>query len=461
MASRQRWVAVVAYVLILAACTGTGAVEDPIAPPDVFAPTPTIGDDSATTTTTRTRPTPTTTIDVERVEILKVDPLTLEAIPGFDSIPMGDWMWGQPSPDGTYLAAFVGDEQRGGSEVRLINIVNWQLEGRWREFPESDLQVTDDGTIYFVRFGQLQRVRAGASAPQMVASQPTGFYPSTLGRFLEQNLLTFGSRGEGNEREHGSIVSIDVTSGVVTEIDLPEVQIGQVNPESEEPRSGYLYTTPSVVWDEAGARALVVHGDEDVISEVDLTSGVVSGHTFEAGAPKTPNVQRSSALSPDGRYLYVSGRRTEEVDVDGETWRIGTAPTGVISIDTTNWQVVSSVEATISEIYLSPGGDRIFGWGYSTEEGNTSYSTESDGLFVLDSANLEVLAHHPFQSQDQWYGPFSFNEEVGVGYVTTWRGRAYVDVVDLASGQILTSIEGSDTLEMIGSIGVLSTTASQ
>ena len=445
--------------MLLGACTDGSSNIDPTAPPGVFAPTPSIDDESAPSTTARPRPS--TTIDIERAVIYPVDPLTLEALPGFEPIAMSDWVWGQPSNDGTYFAATVGDDD-GFTELRLINILDWELEGSWRGSPESELLVTDDGTIYFIGLGRLQRVRAGDSGSETIAPLPVGFYTWGMGRVIGGDLVTFGSRVTTDQTEHASIVSIELTNGMITEIELPEVRIGQVDPESEEPWSGFMYITPSLVWDEANARALVVHGDEDVVSEIDLTSGNVTEHTLDSGGGtsdlSTPILQRSTALSPDGKHLYVSSRRIEGVEVEGDTWTVRTASVGVISIDTTIWQVGSRIDEPIADIHISPAGDRILAWGFSTEEGDTNYLTESTGLFVLDSASLEVLAHYPSDRQDQWYGPFSFNDEVGVGYVTSWAGRARIDVIDLVSGQIITSTEGvGDNLSMIGPIGILST----
>ncbi len=59
---------------------------------------------------------------------------------------------------------------------------------------------------------------------------------------------------------------------------MPGVVIGQVDPVSQGPWAGYLYTSPSFTWDPRGARLLVVHGDEDVISEVDIETGEVIEH---------------------------------------------------------------------------------------------------------------------------------------------------------------------------------------
>jgi hypothetical protein len=448
--------------LIIAACTGVGARDDPITPPDVFAPTPTIGDESSETTST-SRPATTTTLDVERGEILKVDPLTLEPLPGHDPIPMGDWMWGQPSPNGSYFAAFAGDEYAGSSEIRLIDVANWRLEQAWRGFPESELHVTDDGTIYVVSFGQIHRLQPGINGSEEVARLPASFQPWFIGRIIGEDLVTVGTRGVSDQAEQLSIVSIGITTETVTEIALPDVHIGPAESSSGEPLAEYLYIYPSVVWDEAGRRALVAHGDENVISEVDLESGIVSEHTFEstgaANGTPTPFMQRSAAISPDGRRVYLSGRAIVDAATDDETRKITTAPLGVISIDTTTWQVVAEIADPVAEVHPSPDGSRIIGWGYSTEEGETIHSTESTGLYVLDSATLDIVAQYPPESQIEWYGPVTFNEEAGTGYVTVWRARARVLVIDLDSGQTLASVEGGDTLNMFGSIGVLNADA--
>ena len=71
---------------------------------------------------------------------------------------------------------------------------------------------------------------------------------------------------------------------------FPEVLVGAVDPVSQGPWAGYLYNSPSFSWETRDAnRLLAVHANEDVVSEVDVSSGVVTKHTFFGSEPTTPS----------------------------------------------------------------------------------------------------------------------------------------------------------------------------
>jgi hypothetical protein len=442
-------VVIVACALLVVACTTTGTAVDPIAPPDVFASTPTIGKFSPATTA---RPVPTRPPEIERTEILPVDRLTLQPRPGYDPIPMGDWMWGQPSPDGGYLAALVGST-RGTSEVRLVDLANWQVEGLWAQSPESGLLVTDDGTVYLAGSGQFQRLRLGDTVPEEVARLPSGFQPWLIGPLFDGAFAIFGTRFQSGES--ASVVSIDVTSGMMNEIELPDIRVGSLHPDSLE--AGDPYISPFPVWDTAGNRALVLHGDEDVLSEIDLSTGAVTRHELDVGdraADPAPTFQKSASISPDGSILYVSGQKVTTV-ADGVDSPITSESVGVIAVDTATWQVRSQTAEPIGQVAVSPRGDRILGWGVSTVEGDIAGEAESTGLFVLDAPSLTVLSRHHPNERQRWYLPFSFNDGGDIGYATSYQSQAGIEAIDLTSGEVIASIEGGDTLTMFGSIGVL------
>ena len=92
------------------------------------------------------------------------------------------------------------------------------------------------------------------------------------------------------------------------------------------------------------------------------------------------------AVSPDGRFLYVASRDVELIE-DDDNWLVNTIPAGVATIDTTTWQVVARTEEPISDIYISQVG-RLLGSGYTTEESESVYVSESTGLYMLDRSSL-------------------------------------------------------------------------
>jgi hypothetical protein len=81
--------------------------------------------------------------------LVKLDPLTLEAVPGLDPIPMSADSWNIVSSDGTLLVNFEWDDQSRIIYGRTIDIDNWkhlsafQVDGG----PHSGL-AEDEGTLY-------------------------------------------------------------------------------------------------------------------------------------------------------------------------------------------------------------------------------------------------------------------------------------------------------------------------
>jgi hypothetical protein len=449
MASRQRLVTVVASVLILVACTDVA--DDPTASRDVFAPTPTIGNESGPTSTL---PNPTTRVPVERRVVLPVDPVTLEALDGFEPIPMGDWVWAVASSAEAYLAAWVGDDT-GEAEVRLIDMARWEQVGSWPLSPGSDMFVSDEGAVYFVDYGTRSEVHGaevGDGVPSLIAELPQRFSPLGIGHLFDGRLALFGTRSDVGE--NGAIAVIEIDTGTVTEIALPDVHIEEGESDLGEPWSAYLYPSPLVVWDDIRSRALVIHADGAAVSEVDLRDGSVTRHALEGEPSSAAAIQVSSALSPDGGAIHIAAVQAV-VTVDDEEWSVTRTPTGVKTFDTTTWQIIAELDAPISGIISSPRGDRLLGWGHIMVEGESRHQVTTTGVFVLDAVDLEVLAHHQPVQADESYGPTSFSRDGALAYASTLTTTARLDVIDTSSGQILTTMESEGEVFMVGSIGVL------
>jgi hypothetical protein len=458
MMKSRRSALMIGLLLTLVACTE--AVVEPTAPPGVFAPTPRIEGESAPTT--GPRPQPTTTMNVDRAAIARVDPYTLELLPFLAPIPMGDSVSGQSSPSGTYFAATAWDDTSGAAEIHLIDVESWGERGSWREAIESELTVDDTGTVYFINLGQLRRLSPGMSESQPVADLPDEFYPWE-NRLGGGRYLAFGARFEPSVGlEVASVVVAEIETGEVTNIDLPGIRIGNLEPANSEPWSGYLYASPAFVFDVSGTRGLVVHADRDVVTEVDLPTGRLIDHRFSPEGPNGPIdptrmlLQRSAALSPSGTRLLVATRQLQ-LDATEEPWTVTITPLGLMTIDTTTWEISSRLDEPIGEVDLSPDGETALAWGWTSTEGDQRYDMTSHGLYVLNGEPLQVLVHHPPGESDQWIGSLSFNQDAGVGYVTNWgQGPGnWVDVIELGSGQILASSTGDDYRQMFGSIGVM------
>ena len=456
MASRRELALVVALLLILAACTESASPPQPTAPPDAFASTPTIGP------STTTRPAPTTTLDTERVVLQRVDPVSLEPRTAFEPIPMGDALWGQvASPDGRYLAATVDADGSGAPEMRLVDLESWRPVMTWPESGDFIFHVNEFGSVFYISYRSSVEFRFAATdstGSTLIASLPAHYAVWGAEPVTEALFLLYGTKpaepGSGQtDQVFVTTIGLDEARAVVNEIPMPQVQIGTVDPVSQGPWRPYLYTSPSFTWDPTATRLLVAHGDEDVISEVDVRTGAVVEHSVAGTIDLGTGTRRMSALSPDARFLHVATRTVELIE-DDDDWMVMTRPAGVKTIDTTTWEMVVRNDEPISDIWVSPSG-ALLGSGYTTEESESIYLSESTGLYLLDPSNLSVRVHYPPETPEQWWGPVTFTGSGSIAYASTWVQTPRVNVIEMATGEFLSTADGTETLEMIGQVGVL------
>lgn len=452
MASRRGLALIVALVLAQAACTESASPPQPTAPSDAFAPTPTIG------APTTTPPAPTTTLDVERVVIQRVDPVSLDPLSAFEPIPMGDWLWEpKTSPDGRFLAAAVGDDAA-ENQLRLVDLQSWVPATTWATFPDLIVHVDDEGTVYFVTYSEAPQLHVSVkdvTGSTVIADLPEGL--SIWGAdMIDDQIVLFGTRIQSADGSEAALLAtVDVGSHELTEIDLPEVHVGPVEPVSQGPWASYLYNSPSFTIDRAGKRVLVAHANESSVTEVDLATGRAIRHDL-ADVTATPETgtRRWGVVSPDGRFLYVASRDVELIE-DDDDWSVNTIPVGVAAIDTATWEVVARTDEPISDIYISPAGDRLVASGYTTEESDSVSVSESTGLYVLDPTDLTALTHYPSERPDQNWGAVTFSSAGAIAYAWTWLGAPQIHALELSSGDTLSTADGVETLAMIGPAGVL------
>jgi hypothetical protein len=459
MASRRGMALFVAPLLVLAACTDSATPPQPTAPPDAFAPTPTIGPSTTTTLA------PTTTLDLERVVLQRVDPVSLKAMTAFEPIPMGDALWGSvTSPDGRYLAATVNADGSGVPEMRLVDLQSWAPVMSWPESGDFMFHINENGSVFYVTYGATAEFRFAATdstGSTLIASLPAHYGVWGAELVTEALFLLYGTKpaGPGSGRQEELFVAtigLNETGAVVNEIPIPEARIGAVDPVSQGPWAGYLYISPSFTWDPAGKRLLVVHGDEDVVSEVDVRTSDIVEHPIAGTVDLQSGARRMSAISPDARFLHVATRSVELIE-DDDDWMVVTRPAGVKTIDTSTWEMVVRTDEPISDIWVSPSG-ALLGSGYTTEESESIYVSESTGLYLLAGSDLSVRVHYPAETPEQWWGPVSFTESGSIAYASTWAGNQRIDALDLATGEVLATAENPEFLEMIGPVGVIAST---
>ena len=74
------------------------------------------------------------------------------------------------------------------------------------------------------------------------------------------------------------------------------------------------------------------------------------------------------------------------------------------------------------------------------------------------ASDLSVRVHYPPETPEQWWGPVTFTDSGSIAYASTWVQTPRVNAIEMATGEFLSTAEGTETLEMIGPVGVLAST---
>lgn len=456
----------IAVTMLAVACT-MGANQGQTPTTDYFAPTPTIGDPITTTSIRAPRTTPP---DVEKALLLKVDRF-LTPEPGYPGIPMGDWWYGDTSPDHRWLLAQVGHDN-GSGEIRLVDVLNWRTVGSWPEGWTQGQAVTDDGIGYLVvgvadvpgadtPSPRLLRVRPGREDPEGVAELPQGFstwgqvHVDAAGRVL---ILGFTSLDPELGGGPATLVIFEPGTGSLSEIPLPSTQVGTVERiDIGEDYGGYVDVVPGVVWDDHRSRVLVANSDSLNITVIDTETGQVQDHSFTVPgwSEERPSggATSSVAFSPDGTRLFIS-RTESSYEVEETSWSRSTISKGVAVIDTESWTVTNQTDAAIGWIVLSPDGSHLLGSSYQTVESDSGYSSTAQPTLDLDPETLDMQFQLEPPNEGDFSGISSFDRSSTIGYVSWWDSIQHVNAIQLETGLIMTSREGNQVL-VLGEAGLM------
>jgi hypothetical protein len=331
--------------------------------------------------------------------------------------------------------------------------------------------VSDEGVVYsFTDSSSMQLVRLGVGIdePEPVMGLPPSFWVEGLPRLWGERIVLAGQRLEPLEGQNSlSIVTVDLETGTTRETVLPEVRLGPAESvDLGDGRNGIIDSWPALVWDEGNDRILVVHATDDLVTEFDLGSSEVIDHRFGPtiddvpaqvtldqmnGADLWSITRRTAALGPGGGVIYAAGVVGEFVERDDSTISI-TEPSGLMAIDTGSWEIVDRLDAPISDVFISPDGNRLIATGNRDESTASNYVSESSGLYVIDPMGLEVVVHHTPDRANRYYGAGSYSRDGSLAYVTSYTTAEEVCVVDLDSGAILSC---RSDIQVIGEVATV------
>jgi hypothetical protein len=216
------------------------------------------------------------------------------------------------------------------------------------------------------------------------------------------------------------VVTVDTATGELGEpMPIPGLVVGQRFEEQGEARTQMnMLRYPDVAISPDGDRAYVAHADSELVTVIDLGAGTLEtvtptrsqtllgrlgswlGAVFvsEASAKGGAYFRRQVELSPDGRWLYVTGTEAQICTNDQYNPCVENAPSGLRVIDTESMEVIAEHEG-IGEIAFTADMRRLLGWAWAFDYRGGGESAEflSYGPFVIDAETHELVAESTYE----------------------------------------------------------------
>ncbi|MFN8519907.1 MAG: hypothetical protein U0667_11080 [Chloroflexota bacterium] len=399
------------------------------------------------------------TVDGGEVLLRPADPATALPLPGLEPIAIAQPFETRLSPDGRTLAIVStppyevvdGQPVRPDSGViRLVDLASWTVS----DTPVtglgfvSDLSWTPDSTalVWLAptqtdadlagRAYQVVRWAIGAPAPEVLVGLPDPAFVPQAARVVvdsqgvpRSTLVVYGRLRDADGYLAGTprVLGIDLDRGrVAADVDLADVGPGDVR--------------TAVVWDLPRQRLFVA--TDDTLLTVDLGDFVVEGHpieALEAGASTRDRLPvLSGVVSADGDRLFLTGV-TQEVTDEGVSY----GPAGLRVIDTHDGRLVEPIDASISQVSLSPAGDQLLVASMG-DHGCTLLDASDVELRLLDPDDLQVRARiaalegavcpSPLEMSISWDGRFGYLGDAVRTGAESWN---QVRVIAMEDGRVV------------------------
>jgi hypothetical protein len=430
-----------------------------------------------------------------RTQARPVDAETLVDLPGYEPLALGHHYNQVLSPDGTRWAVITWPSNGfHGGTLHLVDLVEWQAVSTGLDFfgHVSLMAFSPDGSQLVV--SQVVWESNPSAADLIIIDTDESYGSRTVeldfipirARFTAdgERLFLYGAATDPDtsEARPPQVAAIEIASGEISwSLQLEGIKDGWVAenvdpamlPALNDHLPGGVHYQPGVVFDERGEWLYAVHPDEDRLTQVDLTRG--RSETVAIAEPRTwfdrlmrltarpayakgplDTALKSVALSPDGVRLYVTGLETSVrfEDESGEA-EVTENPLGLQVIDPRSGALLAEVETSLTDLALSPDGERVYLTRRTDPYGGVldqSASADPHALSIVDAESLAVLGEVPLQADVIQFG-FTTTDSQPYLIATTWpEYPGDLDItsyrLDALTGEPLVTREGGSLVLM-------------
>ena len=411
--------------------------------------------------------------------LVPIDPHTGQALPDYEPISLGQSSYQAFSPDQHTLAVvgFVSGSHPNGGSLHLIDLNTWteQVQELRLDSYINAMVFSPDGRQLAIAYGDVQShvliLYGNPPVTSKTAIRETAldFYVYSM-KFNRDGsgLMLYGSKIDNrytvNETSPDPPVAVlldsaDLSVRWQTSLNgvhhgiLPKDGNGIATPDLTQPGQA-IYLYPGLAFAPDSDVLYVVHADEDKLTVVDFAAQKVttldikpqlswferllSLGAIDAHAKVAEGTRKDAAISPDGKFLYVVGQRSELGETTGNETQVNNIPLGLQIVRTSDGSRVALYDTDAQELSISADGRYLYlrSWGVSPGIGQTQ---------VFDTTTDQTIS----SLDGTWLVPTRRINGAPILASSVWMNDKYIShnsIVDPQNLSIMTQWDSADTL---------------